>query len=70
MLQEQADMWQREKDLYDQKEKHQKDHLKKELHHNKEFLQKQIELKNQGKGMSKNEFLMNKKILEMAQGAQ
>jgi hypothetical protein len=69
MLREQADMWQWEKELFDQKEKLHTDALKKELAENRQFLKKQIELKYQGGGMSQNEFLMNKKILEKAQGA-
>lgn len=32
MLKEQADMWQREKEMYDKREKDHHDNLKKELH--------------------------------------
>lgn len=69
MVEEQAEMWRQDRAKYDGIQKRQKDSLNQELKNHQNFLQKQIEYtgkQNIMAGMNKQEWLMNKKILNKA----
>ena len=65
MMEEQAELWRRDREKFQQEEESAKKSLEKELKMNKDFLQRQIEMKEKGQaGMTRQEFLINKRLLE------